>query len=412
MTDPIPLHQLLLSRRMIACAFLGFSSGLPLFVLTHTLPAWFHDFDVDVKVVAGFALTQMPYAWKFLWSPVLDRFVPPLGRRRGWALLSQLAVIAVIASFSLLSPSASLATIGALAVLLAVVSATQDIALDAWRREMLPDHEQGMAAAVWINAYRLAMLVPGSLALILADRLPWATVFLSVAAAGGVGLLGTAIAPPPLSVAPPPASLREAVIGPFVEFFGRGGGRAATGILSFAVLYSLGDATASQLFTVYWLDLGFTKTQVGEIAKVVQLWAAVLGGFVGGALITRHGIRRTLLWFGAMRALAMIGFASLAVVGPNPWALATAVGFEYLAGGLCTSAFAAFLAQATSRRFSATQYALLSSLMALPRTLAGASAGMLQEIVGWPAFFLCCGALALPGLWLSQRVPLDEPAKP
>ncbi len=411
MHEPVPLLQLLTSRRMIACALLGFSSGLPLFVITHTLPAWFHDFEVDVKVVAGFALTQMPYAWKFLWSPLLDRFVPPLGRRRGWALLSQVLVIGAIAAFGLLSPDASLSAIGALAVALAVASATQDIALDAWRREMLEDHEQGLAAAVWINAYRLAMLVPGSLALILADRVPWPTVFLTIAAAGGVGLLGTAIAPPPLTSAPPPASLREAITGPFVEFFGRGGWRAASGILAFAVLYSLGDATASQLFTVYWLDLGFTKTQVGEIAKVVQLWAAVTGGFIGGAVITRWGIRKSLLWFGALRALAMLGFAGLAFVGPVPWALGAAVGFEYLAGGLCTAAFAAFLAHATSRRFSATQYALLSSLMALPRTLAGASAGILQENVGWPAFFVLCGLLALPGLWLSQTVAHDERAE-
>jgi MFS transporter, PAT family, beta-lactamase induction signal transducer AmpG len=395
----------LLNRRMLLCALMGFSSGLPLYVSASLVQGWLRDQGVGLREIGLLSLTGLPYTWKFLWAPLLDRYrVPLLGRRRGWALCMQVLLFLGIASFGLLDPVNSLPSVVALASAVALFSATQDVALDAYRRELLPDHELGLGTALTVNAYRLAQLVPGSLAFFLADHLPWSWVYLIVAAFMLVGMLTTWLAPETTAELHAPATLREAVIGPFREFFARDDHAQAALILLFMLLYRLGDAMAVSLLIPFYLDVGFSKTVIGAVAKLVAFPAALVGSLVGGLAIARQGINRCLWVFGILQVVAMLGFILLARSGPNVAVLGVVVTSEYLVGGLGTSAFVAFLSRATDRRFTATQYALFSSLIALPRTVASASTGYLIEAVGYQWFFLICALFAVPGLLLLGKV--------
>jgi MFS transporter, PAT family, beta-lactamase induction signal transducer AmpG len=390
----------ILDRRMILCALTGFSSGLPLYVVLQLVPAWFRDQGLELSTIALFSLVGLPWTWKFLWAPLLDRYAPPLGRRRGWALLAQLGLLAVLLALGAFDPTTSVPVLAGLLLVLALFSATQDVALDAWRREVLADSELGLGNAFFVNAYRLASLVPGSLALILADQLPWWAVHATVAAFMGVGLLATALMSEPPATESRPRSLREAVVEPFRAFLrARGPGPAAL-LLAFIVAYKLGDSMATALATPFYLDLGFTKTDIGAVAKVASLWASVVGAFLGGLLMLRIGIARSLWLFGVVQLLSILGFAVLARVGPDRWVLFGVVSFEYLGVGLGTAALVAFVAAITDRRYTATQLALLTSLAGVPRTLANATTGWLVEALGYERFFVLCAALALPGMVL------------
>lgn len=396
--------------RTAVCAVCGFSSGLPLYVLYQLVPAWLRDQQVDLATIGLFSLVSFPYTWKFLWAPLVDRFVPPLlGRRRGWAVATQLGLLAALAGFSMLSPERSVTAIAWLAALVAVFSATQDMVLDAHRRELLPDSELGWGNSVFVNTYRLASLVPGSLALILADRLPWSQVHLVVAAFMLVGVLGSLLMPEPTVAAPPRAGFVDSVKEPIAQFFRSRGTRSALGVLAFMLLYKLGDSMATALSTPFYLDLGFTKTQVGTVAKVASLWSSIVGGLLGGLLMLRTGINRALWIFGVVQIVSILGFAALSTIGPDPTALFAVVSFEYLGVGLGTAAFVAFIARNTDPRHTATQLALLTSLTGVPRTLAGASTGYIVEAVGYTAFFLICFAIALPGMamlpWVAPFGP-------
>ena len=399
----------LFNRRTLICVFLGFTSGLPLFILLSLLQAWLKTEGVSLKDIGLFALIQFPYTWKFVWAPLIDRYRVPglsrLGRRRGWMLATQLIVAGLVAALGLRDPKTDLATIAILCATLAFFSASLDIVIDAFRRELLPDEELAFGTAVHVNAYKLAGLVPGSLSLILADHLPWDAVFAITAAFMLPGIALVFLVDEPSTHGAPPKSLRDAVVLPFVEFVTRDGWSQALAILAFIFLYKLGDSMATALSTAFYLDLGFTKTDIGLIAKNVGLWSSIAGGLVGGAWLITLGINRGLWIFGVLQLVAVFGFAWLAKAGPDRIVLAFAIGFEAFASvGLGTAAFGAFIARATDRRFTATQFALFTSLAVVPRTFANAGAGFIVEGIGWFDFFLLCGALGLPGLLLLPKV--------
>ncbi|WP_293761684.1 AmpG family muropeptide MFS transporter [uncultured Aquitalea sp.] len=414
MTDQqaVSWREAIFSRNMLICVFTGFASGLPLYTLINLLPAWLRSEGVDLKSIGLFALIGLPYTWKFLWSPLMDRFVPPLlGRRRGWMLLTQLALLGGLALFSRFDPRLSLQGIAALAAVVAFFSASQDIVLDAYRREILSDVELGLGNTIHINAYRLAGLVPGSLSLILADHMSWSSVFLITALFMLPGVLLTLCVSEPALAAAPPRTLREAVVEPFHEFLTRQGWRSAALILGFIFLYKLGDSMATALATPFYLDMGFAKSEIGLVAKNAGLWPAVIGGLVGGVWMIRLGINRSLWLFGVVQVLSILGFAWLAsygrfaVIGQTELArLALVIGFEALGVGLGTAAFVAYIARTTHPAYTATQFALFTSLSAVPRTLANAGTGYIVAAVGWMDFFLICTLLALPGMLLLFKV--------
>ena len=397
---------------MLICIATGFSSGLPLYMLINLLPAWLRSEGVNLKAIGLFALIGLPYTWKFLWSPLLDRFVPPLlGRRRGWMLLSQLALLISMALFGLFNPQLQLQQIAALAAAVAFFSASQDIVLDAYRRELLPEAELGLGNSVHINAYRLAGLVPGALSLILADHTSWANVFIITALFMLPGLLMTLLVSEPRLAAAPPKTLREAVVEPFHEFIHRQGWHSAATILGFIFLYKLGDSMATALATPFYLDMGFAKSDIGLVAKNAGLWPAVIGGLLGGVWMLKLGINRALWLFGVVQVLSILGFAWLASyghfqqIGPTQLAqLALVIGFEALGVGLGTAAFVAFIARTTHPAYTATQFALFTSLSAVPRTFANAATGYIVDGLGWMGFFLLCTLLALPGMLLLLKV--------
>ncbi len=405
----------LFTRRMMICVFTGFSSGLPLYLLLNLVPAWLRSEGVDLKTIGLFALIQFPYTWKFLWSPLLDRYVPPLGRRRGWMLITQIGLLICIASLGLFAPGSEIVPILWLAVGIAFLSGTQDIALDAYRREILTEAELGLGNSVHVNAYRIAGLVPGSLSLILADRLPWLQVFVITALfmLPGMGLALFAREP---AVEGAPKTLREAVTEPFHEFINRAGLKAALLILAFIFLYKLGDSMSTALATPFYLDMGFAKSQIGIVAKNAGLWPAVFGGMLGGLWMVKLGINRALWLFGVVQLVSIFGFAWLAWLGHNETVgaaeltqLALVIGFEALGVGLGTAAFVAFIARSTHPLYTATQLALFTSLAAVPRTFVNATTGYLVEAMGWLPFFLMCSLLAVPGMLLLFKVaPWNE----
>ncbi|MFT6957240.1 MAG: PAT family beta-lactamase induction signal transducer AmpG [Halieaceae bacterium] len=395
----------ILNKRMLICVFTGFASGMPLYVLFQLVPAWLHEGGVSLTEIGLFALVGIPYTWKFAWAPFMDRWVPPfLGRRRGWMVIFQLALIVSIGVLGMYEPAKSTWLIAWLAVAVAFFSASQDVALDAYRRELLPDSELGLGNAIHVQAYRISSLIPGSLALILADSLPWSTVFWITGAFMSVGVVMTLVVSEPESELPPAMGLGEAVKAPFFEYLSRRGWRGVLLVLSFMFLYKIGDNMATALATPFYLDLGFTKTQIGLVAKHAALWPAVAGGLLGGLVMLKLGINRSLWLFGVVQMVSILGFALLASVGDVVWMLALVIGFEYLGVGMGTAAFTAFIARETSRTYAATQFALFTALAALPRTFANASTGVIVEQVGWVNFFLICTALAIPGMFLLLRV--------
>jgi PAT family beta-lactamase induction signal transducer AmpG len=426
----------LFTRNMLICVFTGFSSGLPLFLLFNLVPAWLRSEHVDLKTIGFFALVQFPYTWKFFWSPLLDRYVVPvLGRRRGWMLLTQAALLVVIAVMGGFSPQHDLQIIAAIASLLAFLSATQDIVLDAYRRELLSDSELGSGNAIFISAYRIAGLVPGSLALVLSDSLPWSTVFIITALFMLPGMVTTLLVKEPHR-ASPPRTLREAVVEPFHEFIHRRGWNDALLILAFILLYKLGDSMCTALATPFYLDMGFSKTQTGLVAKNAGLWPVVIGGLLGALWMAKIGINRALWLFGVLQILSIFGFAWLASQGHHDTGkfdmmellhlaivngtggltpvqldalthlthLAIVIGLEAFGAGLGMAASVAFIARTTHPAYTATQMALFTSLSAVPRTFANAATGWLVERMGWMDFFFLCAALAVPGMLLLFRV--------
>jgi PAT family beta-lactamase induction signal transducer AmpG len=402
------------SRRILLLLALGFASGLPLALTAGTLQAWLAADNVDIVAIGWFALVGQPYTYKFLWAPLMDRYSPPfLGRRRGWLLVTQVALAAAIAFMGSLSPGGSAWVLGATALAVAFLSASQDIVFDALRTDSLEPAERGAGAAVSVLGYRLAMLVSGAGALILADQgLGWHLTYWIMAALMTVGMAATWLAVEPEPRGAAPKTLDEAVMKPFAEFFAR---RGALALLALVVLYKLGDAFAGNLTTTFLLrGPGFSLTEVGAINKGFGLAATIVGALAGGALMAKMRLYRALLFFGVLQAVTNLGFLLLSTAGKNYELMVAVVGLENLCGGMGTAAYVALLMALCDRRFSATQYALLSALSAVGRVYVGPAAGYLVAAAGWTQFFFFTFVIALPGLALlmalRERIEaLDQP---
>jgi MFS transporter, PAT family, beta-lactamase induction signal transducer AmpG len=412
------LLQVFQSRKMVALLLLGFSSGLPLFLTSKTLQAWMTVEGVNLRSIGLFSLVGLPYSLKFIWSPLLDRFVPPfLGRRRGWLVLTQGALLLAIAAMALQQPRQALQFLAINALLIAFFSATQDIAADAYRTDVLEEREMGAGAAVFVLGYRVALLATGAWALIMAAQIPWPTVYFLMSLLMAVGLLSSFWAPEPNEQERPPQSLSDAVILPFAEFFQRSGFIRAVFILVFIVLYKLGDALVNNMSIPFLLKTGFTQADIGWIQGVMGLVATIVGTLAGGAILSKIGINRSLWVFGALQAVSNLAYFVLAQVGKSYPFLVLTINIENFCAGLGTAAFVAFLMSLCNHRFSATQYALLSSLMAVSRDILVAPAGGLAEATGWSLFFLVSIVAAIPGLlllpvfapWNSRPTPTPRP---
>jgi PAT family beta-lactamase induction signal transducer AmpG len=405
--------EILFNRKMITCAFLGFSSGMPLYVLIQLVPAWLRSNEVDLVTIGLFSVVSLPYTWKFLWSPLMDRFgLPFLGRRRGWALITQVALFFAIGALGHFEPSESLSVIVGLVFVISLFSASQDIVLDAYRRELLEDDELGAGNSFFVNTYKFSSLVPGSLALILSDVVPWTVTYWVTASFMGVGLVTTLIIREVSDDALAPHTLRAAVVEPFREFIGRDGIRSAIAVLAFMFLYKLGDNMATALQTPFYLDMGFSRTEIGSVAKVAALWSATAGGILGGVLMLKLSINRALWLFGFVQVFSILGYVWLSTAGQTLVGLFVVVSAEYLGVGLGAIALTAYIARETSLAFTATQFALFSSFIAIPRTFANASTGFLIEFMGYTNFFILCTVVAIPGmLMLLVVAPWHEPAE-
>jgi len=404
-SPPRPWQDILLNRKMVICIFLGFASGMPLYVLFQLVPAWLRSHEVDLATIGLFALVSLPYTWKFAWAPLMDRYkLPFLGRRRGWALLTQVGLFFSIMALGRFDPSVSLQAIVVTVFIISLFSASQDIVIDAYRRELLADDELGAGTSFFVNAYRVSSLVPGSLALILSDHLPWSVVYGVTAAFMGIGIATTLIIREVSDDALAPGTLREAVLDPFVEFFSRGGIKAGLAILGFMFLYKLGDNMATALATPFYLDMGFSRTEIGSIAKVAALWAVIAGGIIGGIAMLKLSINRALWIFGFVQMFTILGYAWLSTVGHSPLGLFVVVSGEYLGVGLGAIALTAYMARETSKAFTATQFALFTSFIAIPRTFANASTGFIIEAIGYTQFFILCTLVAIPGILLLFKV--------
>lgn len=391
---------------MAVLLLLGFSSGLPLFLTGNTMKAWMTVENVDLKSIGLFSLVALPYSFKFIWSPLLDRFTLPfLGRRRGWLIALQVGLLLAIALMAFQQPKEAIQLLAINAIVVAFLSATQDIVADAYRTDVLQEVEMGAGAAIFVLGYRVALLLTGSLALILADRIPWSSVYLLMAGSMAIGIFGTLLAPEPKHVSPP-ESLAEAVLLPFGEFFQRRGVLQGFLVLVFIVLYKLGDAFLSSMSTPFLIKTGFTLTDIGAIQTGMGLIATIVGTLVGGAILSQIGINRSLWVFGVLQAVSNLAYFLLAQLGKNYQFLVLTINIENFCGGLGTAAFVAFLMSQCNQRFSATQYALLSSFMAFSRDVLVAPSGVLAQNLGWSMFFLISIAAALPGLLL---LPLFAP---
>ncbi len=393
-----PYLEIYRSPRIGIMVILGFSSGLPL-ALTHgTLQVWMTTVSIDLRTIGVFSLLGLPYTLKFLWSPFMDRFVPPwLGRRRGWMLPIQFALFGGIAAMGFSSPERAIVAIAALAFLVAFSSASQDIVIDAYRTDLLKQEERGAGTAVFVIGYRVGMLVSAALALVLSDHIGFQSTYVIMAGFMVIGMVGAIFGPEPQVAVVPPKSMNEAVWGPLKDFFSR---RSAVALLLAIVLYKLGDAYAGTLTSVFLIKTGFSASEVGTINKGLGLVSTLLGAAVGGTLMVRLGLFRSLLAFGVLQLVSNLSFMVLALTGKSYPVMVSAIAFENLCGGMGTAAFVAFLMSLCNKRYTATQFALLSSLAVLGRVFVAPTSGYVVNFIGWANFFLLTAVTALPGLLL------------
>lgn len=393
------------SPRVWLLTALGFASGLPLWLVGVTLSAWMKNEGVDLKTIGLFALATMPYTLKVLWAPLLDRYALPfLGRRRGWMLTFQVAIMAGIAAMGTVNPKESPFTMALLALLVSFFSASHDVVADAWRTDILPADERAMGTATFVTGYRIGMLVAGAGALTLSDLVGWRQSYWVMAALMSVGMVATLLAPEPQGTRAP-RNLMEAVVRPFTDYFRR---RGAVAVLAFLVLFKLGDAIAGGMTTPFYIELGFTNTEIGWLSKGLGMAAVIAGGLVSGLLMPKLGMRRSLYIFGAMQALTNLAFLALALVGKNHLLLGVAIATDQFCGGLAVTVFTAYMMSLCNKSFSATQYALLSSLGTVANRLISSVSGFLAEELGWPGFFAFTVVAAAPALILLAFLPKDS----
>src|SRR3972149_3962477 len=392
--------SLVFNRRMSVMFLLAFSSGLPLSLSTSTLQAWMASIDIDIKTIGLFTLVQIPYVLKFLWAPLMDRYsLPGFDRRRGWIFFSQCLLITVIILMAFSDPRESIHIMGILALVIAFLSASQDVAFDAYRADMLTEKERGMGAGISVTAYRIALIVSGAGVLIMADHIGWEAAFLMLFV---FGMIGVYLGPDIGKEVKPPATLDEAVIQPFMEFLRRD---SAWLFLLLIVLYKLGDAFAGTLTTVFLISgMDFSVSDVAVINKFIGLVMTIMGALLGGVLMFRIGLFYALLWFGLLQALTNLGFMVLAGYGQSYSGAVMIIGMENFAGGMGTAAFVALLMALCNHRYTATQFALLSALAAIGRVFVGPPAGHLIAWVGWTQFYFITFLVALPGLVLLQKL--------
>ena len=398
------------SKKMALCLSLGFASGMPLFVVLTLLGAYLRKEGVNLKEIGLFSLIMIPYTWKFVWSPLVDRYnLFHLGRRRSWMLISQIAVFFSIFLLGQFSPKTSLSVIAVVSVILSFASATQDIVIDAYRREILTDRELGLGTSLFITASRASSLVPGGLSLVIAQFLSWSDVFFITAAFMLPALVVTFFIKEPETINAP-RNLRQAIIEPFREFKDRRGLKSMFLIIMFVFCYKLGDSMATALATPFYIDLHYDLLTIGLVAKNAGLWSMLKGGILGGVIMLKTGINKALWYFGFGQLITILGFVILAHEGigsdtaPSVFLLAFVIIAECLGAGLGTSAFVAFLSAQTNKTYAATQFALLTSLSAVPRTFCNATTGYIVEFMGWENFFIFCTVLAIPGMLLLLKV--------
>lgn len=392
------IHRLIFSRQMLVAMVMGFSCGLPLLLTMTVLQAWMKEAGVDLTVIGLMALVGIPYTVKFLWAPILDRYTPPfLGRRRGWLLIAQVLLFFSIIGLGMTDPITYPCLLAIAAFFVTFFSASQDIVVDAYRREDLTDQELGLGSSLYINGYRVGMLLASGGGLMMADHMSFSMVYTILACCLIPGIITTCFAREPVIAVEPPKTLRSAVIDPLVEYFSR---KNAIWILLFILFYKIGDTMATAMTTPFYLDIGFTKSEIGAVVKLFGFWATVAGSLIGGVWMIRLGINRSLWVFGFFQAISILGFVLLARIGNSVAALSGVIAFENVSAGMGTTAYAAFMASITDKRFTATQYALLTSLMGIPRVIASAPTGYLAKNLGWEGFFIACTVFALPGLLL------------
>lgn len=382
----------------------GITSGIPLLLTGSTLQVWMTEQKIDIKTIGAFALVGLPYNLKFLWSPFMDRYTLPfLTRRRGWLLLSQLLLAGAIVALGASDPLSSIQNVAILATLVSFMSATQDTLIDAYRRDTLTVAQMGFGLSLYVTGYRVGMLVSGALALFVADQyhLAWKDIYAIVSGFLVLGVIATLVAPESKEAElDAPKTLREAIIDPFTDFFSQKG---VWWIFAFILLYKIGDNLASAMTAPFVIQHGFTKTEYAGAVKGVGLAALLIGGFVGAWIMARIGLNRALWIFGVLQALAILSFVALASTDKNLVFLGIAVGSEMFTAGMAVPAFTAFIAFLTNKKFTATQYALLNSLVAIPRTVISAPAGILAAYLGWTNYFVFCALTAIPGMLLLTR---------
>jgi PAT family beta-lactamase induction signal transducer AmpG len=400
--------------KMAILLLLGFSSGLPFYLTSKTLQGWMTTAHVDLATIGFFSLVTLPYSLKFVWAPVMDRYIPPfLGRRRGWVLITQVLLLLAIAAMSLHDPVQGLRMLAINAIAIAFFSASQDISLDAYRTDVLESREMGAGAAVFVLGYRIAMITTGALAFFLADRISWPSVYLILSTLMVIGIATTFIAPEPVLSDAPPKTLVEAVVLPFSDFFQRVGMGRAVFVLLFIVLYKYSDSLAGSMTTPFLLQTGFSQSEVGAVFLGVGVIATIAGVVVGGAVIGKLGINKSLWIFVVFQGLSNLTYYGLSLAGKDHAFMVAAIITENFGLGLVTAGMTAYLMSMCNKRFTATQFALLSSLMAASRDILVAPAGKFAESVGWPGFFLITVAMAIPPLLLlpfiapwSRDVPI------
>lgn len=388
-------------RNLFSTLLLGFSSGLPLALISSTLQAWFTVTGASLLVIGSLGLIGQPYIYKFLWAPLLDRWIPPLlGRRRGWLVITQLALLIAIAGMALANPQSSPSLLIILASLVAFLSASQDIAVDAYRTDILTPCERGIGTTLYSWGYRVAILVSGALALALAEYIGWHATYLLMAGLIGIGLFGSWFGEEPTDKPEkhPPTTLHAAIVEPFKEFLSR---KSAWLILLFILLYKFGDALSISLTTPFLIrGLNFSLGTVALVNKGVGFFAAMLGLLAGGILMTRISLFRALLYFGILQAGAILALLQLAIAGHNYHWLVFAISIDNFCNAMASIAFIAFIMSLCNHRYTATQFALLSALASVGRVFVGPVAGLIVTYFSWPVFFLLSLVACLPGLGL------------
>ena len=398
-------------KKIIISMIMGFVAGLPLLLTITLLQAWLTDVNVSKSTIGLFALIGLPYSLKFLWAPIFDRYViSPLGRRRGWLLFVQILLIISIFLLGQSNPEINLYNVAVLSLSVTFFSASQDIVIDAYRRESLQEKEQTIGASAYVLGYRFGALAAGAGGLILADIYSYSFVYTLMSLIMLLGVVTTFFANEP-KITAQPTTLKESIIEPFKEFFNRYQVEkndiqkyVPYLILLFVLLYKVGDTMAHSLSTNFYLEIGFSKTEIGTVVKFFGLGATLIGAFVGGVLSLKIGLYKSLIYFGVFQLIATLGFAVLFYTGDNIVMLIGVITLENLAAGMGYTAYLAFIANMTSKQFTATQFALMTALMSLPRTFLSGTSGFLVEMLDWDIYFIFCSLIAIPALLILKKI--------